>query len=77
VQNQHARPRTGRDRVGATLIIAELHEERLLVKLLYNRAYLPACKPLRGKVNEQRDHVQKSWSHVFERFFAFITAPSR
>src|SRR5260221_8009778 len=48
VQDEQVRPRAGSDRVGATSIVAELHEQRLVIKLLDDSADLSACKPLRG-----------------------------
>jgi hypothetical protein len=50
VQDKQVRLRTGRDRIGATLIIAELHEQGLVVKLFDGCADLPARKSLRRKV---------------------------
>ncbi len=45
VQDQELRPRAGRDRVGTTVVVAELDEQRLVVKLLDDRADLPARAP--------------------------------
>ena len=59
VQDQQVRPWAGRDRVGTTLVVAELHEQSLVVELLDDRADLPTCKLLCGKVCQQCHHVQK------------------
>jgi hypothetical protein len=48
----------GRDRVCATLVVAELHEQPLVIKLLDDSAGLSACKPLHGKVRQQCHQVQ-------------------
>jgi hypothetical protein len=48
VQHQQIMPRAERHGVGMTLIIAELNEQPLIVKLLDNGADLPSCKPMRG-----------------------------
>ena len=64
MQDQQVRPRAGCDRVGATLLVAELYEQSLVVKLLDDRADLTARKSLRGKVCQQRHHVQKRWPFV-------------
>src|SRR5260370_26665129 len=58
MQDEQVRPRARRDRVGATLLVAELHEQSLVVKLLDDGADLPARKSLRGKVRQQCYHVQ-------------------
>lgn len=59
VEDQQILPRAGGDGVGATLIVAELNEQRPIVKLLDDRADLPACEPLGGTVRQQCHHVQK------------------
>jgi hypothetical protein len=41
-----------------TLIVAEFNEQIRVVKLLDDRAYLPARKSLCGEVRQQRYHVQ-------------------
>src|SRR5262249_12258192 len=56
---QQVFPRAGSDGVRATLIVAELDEQGLVVKLLNYRADLPAGKPMRRKVRQQRNHVQE------------------
>jgi hypothetical protein len=61
VQDQQFRPWAGGDRIGTTFVVAELHERGLIVELFHDRADLPACKSLRGKVREQCHHVQKGW----------------
>jgi hypothetical protein len=48
VQHQQIMPRAGRHGVGMTLIIAELNEQPLVVKLLDNGADPPPRKPMRG-----------------------------
>ena len=48
MQDQQVRPRAGRDCVGATLIVPELHEQSLAVKQLDDGADLPARKLLLG-----------------------------
>jgi hypothetical protein len=53
VQDQEVRARAGRYRVSASVIVAEFHERRLVVKLFDNCAYLPAYEPLRGNVRQQ------------------------
>src|SRR5262249_29166280 len=62
-------PPAGLDRVNATLIVAELDEQCLAVKLLNDRANLPACKALLGKVRQQRHHVRKGRPFVLRVFF--------
>jgi hypothetical protein len=59
MEDQQILPRTGSDSVGATLIVAELNEQSLVVKLFDDRTDLPAYKPLRGKVCQQCYYVQK------------------
>src|ERR1700738_1282939 len=71
VQDKQVRPRAGRDRVGATLVVAELHEQSLVVQLLDDRADLPARKPLRRKVLQQCHHVQNGWPFVPCALFRF------
>src|SRR5262245_38104961 len=61
MQDQEVGARAGRDRVGAALIVTELHQQGLVVKLLHDRAHLPPCKLPRGEVLEQCDHVKKRW----------------
>jgi hypothetical protein len=58
VQDEQVRLRAGRDRVGMTLIVAEFNERIRVVKLLDDRAYLPARKSVCGKVRQQRYRVQ-------------------
>jgi hypothetical protein len=59
VQNQEVRLRTRGNRVGATLVIAKLNQERRLVQLFDDRADLPTRKPMRWKVRQQCHRVQK------------------
>jgi hypothetical protein len=59
MQDQQIFPRAGCDGVGATLIVTELNEQSPVVKLLNNRADLPACNPLCRNVRQQRHYVQK------------------
>ena len=47
MQDQQICPRAGRLRVGATLVVAELHKQGLVVKLLDDRADLTARESLR------------------------------
>jgi hypothetical protein len=42
VQGEQVRPRARRDRVGSTLVVAELHEQSLVVQQLDDGADLPA-----------------------------------
>src|SRR5258708_15928264 len=69
VQDEQVRPRAGGDRVGATLVVAELHEQSIVVKLLDDRADLPASKSLRGKVRQQCHHVQNGRPFALCAFF--------
>jgi len=69
VQDEQVRSLAGRDRVGATLVVAEFHEQRLVIKLLDDSADLPACKPLRGKVRQQCHHVQSGRPFVLCALF--------
>jgi hypothetical protein len=69
VQDEQVRPRARRDRVGATLIVAELHEQSLVVKLLDDGADLPARQSLRRKVLQQCHHVQNGRPFVPCAFF--------
>jgi hypothetical protein len=54
VQDEEVSPRAGRDRVGATLIVAEFHEQSLVVKPLDDGAILPARKSPRGRASRQK-----------------------
>ena len=45
VKGQRVRPRAGRYRVGVTLIVAELHEQGLVVKLLDPANHGATAKP--------------------------------
>jgi hypothetical protein len=53
------------------LIVAEFHEQSLVVKLLDDRADLPACKALRGKVRQQCHHVENGRPFVLCTLFRF------
>ena len=53
------------DRVGAALIVAKLHERNTVVQLLNDRTDLPARKPLRRQVRQQRYHVKSARPFVF------------
>jgi hypothetical protein len=50
MQNEQVCPRAWRDRVGATLIVAELNEKALIVKLLNDRPNLTTRKLFLGAV---------------------------
>ena len=52
MQDEQIRLRTGRDRVSLTLIVAKLHEQRLVIKLLNDSTDLPARKPLRRNIRQ-------------------------
>lgn len=69
VQNQQIIARAWRDRVGATLIIAELDKRCFVVKLLNNRADLPAGEPMPGKIRQQCHHVQQGRAFVLRTLF--------
>ena len=60
----------------STLIIAELHEQCLIVKPLDHRADLPACKSLRGNLRQQRHSSKRDGSLLRASFFARIIAPN-
>lgn len=59
MQGEQFRARARRDGVGATLIVAELYEQRAVVKLLNDCADLPPRKSLRGTVRQQRHDGQQ------------------
>jgi hypothetical protein len=64
MQNEQVCPRAWRNRVGATLIVAELNEQSLVVKLFNDRPDLTARKSLRGAVCQQCHHIQKGRAFV-------------
>lgn len=49
---------TRRDRVGATLVIAEFDEDGFVVKLLDDRTNLPAGKLMIRKIRQQSNRIQ-------------------
>ena len=51
--------RTGRDRVGMPLIVAELDKQVLVIQLLNDGADLPTGKPVPGKVCQQSHDIQE------------------
>ena len=65
MQDEQFCPRTRRDHVGTTLLVAELHEQNLVVKLFHDRADLPAGKSLPGNVGQQCHHIQQRWPFAF------------
>jgi hypothetical protein len=75
VQDEQVRPRARLDRVGATLLVAELDEQSFVVKLLDDGTDLAAGKSLRGKVRQQCHYVQNSRLALSAP--SFITAPNR
>jgi hypothetical protein len=58
------------------LLVAELHEQGLVAKLLDDRADLTARKSLRGKVCQQCTTSKREGLSFFARSFSFITAPN-
>jgi hypothetical protein len=73
VQDEQVRLRARRDRVGATLLVAELDEQGRVAKLLDDGSDLAAGKPLRGKVRQQCHHVQNRRSFALCAFFHHST----
>ncbi len=59
MQDQQVGPPARRDRVGTALVVAQLHEQNLVINVFDDRADLAACKPLSGNVRQQRHHVQQ------------------
>ena len=77
MQDEQVRLRAGRDRVGTTLVVAELHEQSLVVKQFDDGADLPAGKSLRGRSVSNVTTSRTDGLSLFAPFFAFITAPNR
>ena len=57
---QHEQLRTGarRDGVGTALIVAELHQHRVVVERLDDRADLTPGKPVRRNIGQRRNDTQ-------------------
>jgi hypothetical protein len=64
MQNEQICSRAWRDRVGATLIVAELDEQSLVVKLLNDRPDLTTRELFRGAVCQQCHHIRKGWALI-------------
>lgn len=58
VEGYQAGARARHDRVSATLIVAEFDEHCVLVQNFDNSSHLPARKPLRWSIGEQRNYTQ-------------------
>ena len=71
MQDEQIRARAGRDRVGTTLVVAELHEQSFFVKPFDDGADLPACEPLCGKVGRAIRHIQNGRPLVLCVLFRF------
>ena len=76
MQDQQFGARTRRERVSAALIVAELDQRGLAVKLFDQSADLPAFEPLSGAVAQQGSTSNSDGPSVFVCFPAFIIAPS-
>ena len=69
VQDEQLCPRARRDRIGASLVVTELHQKCLVVKLFDDSADLAAREAMRGKVCKQSGHVQNGRPFVLCAFF--------
>jgi hypothetical protein len=75
MQDQQLFPRAGSDGVGATLIVAELHEQGLVVQLLNDRADLAAASRGAGRSVSNATTSKRDGLSVFAPFSACIIAP--
>jgi hypothetical protein len=68
VQNEQLRPWAGRDRVGATLIVAELHEQSLAVKLLDDQCADKHLRPLTARSDFRYSNLPFAVTFLCESF---------